>query len=53
MRSTPKNIFVAIIKRRDDTFKIKHEEFQTLQQGMTIAKKIINLHLRLSVVPNG
>ena len=51
MRSRPKGIYVAMIKRRDDTFKIKHEDIQALQQGMIMANKIINLHL--SVVPKG
>ena len=47
-------MLVGLIHRRNAYhFAITHEEFQTLKRGMAISSKIINLHLRLNVLPNG
>ena len=40
-------------KRNSYHFAITHEEFHTLKRGKAISSKIINLHLRINVLPNG
>ena len=54
MSINPTKMLVGLIHRRNAYhFAKKHEECQTLKIGMTISSKIINIHLRLNVLPNG
>ena len=54
MSINPTKMLVSLIHRRNAYhFAITHEECQTLKIGMTISSKIINIHLRLNVLPNG
>ena len=52
MTSEPQeNVFIAIIKKEQDVFIIKHNDYQKLQKGFSMANIIVNIHLRLDIVP--
>ena len=54
MRINPTKTLVGLIDRRYSFYHAKtHVEYQMLKRAMTMSSQIINLHLRLNVLPNG
>ena len=54
MAINPTKMLVGLIHRRGQFhFDVTHEEYHTLKEGMTISSQIINLHLRLNILPKG